>query len=235
MPRIPYAERAMRFDAELEAAKTRGDADQVLTAMLTDPARDWLEKGAVVAALGEAQGGAGSPAIRGEFANAAGELDTAPPSQRHWLKDLAMAAVWALWRRGGAAATDVFVTAALHANRDLSEFGMQALAADGDDRAWDEVISMLGELLRTKAAAGTHRSVQALYAIEYLARHAGQGSGRATQLITLVRERWRNIGDQASVLARWPGIGPDGPPPETVSLTLPPTFRPHRPWEHPQH
>lgn len=203
----------MLSDSELKAAKARSDPDQVLTAMLTDPARDWREKSAVVAALSEVQGGVGSSAIRGEFARAAGELDTARPSQRYWLKNIALAAVWALWRRDGAAATDVFVTAALHANRDLSEFGMQALAADGDDRAWDEVISRLGELLRSKAAAGTHRSVQALGAIEYLARHAGQGSDRATRLITLVRERWRNIGDQASVLARWPDIGPGGSPP----------------------
>jgi hypothetical protein len=218
MPRLTYAERAARFNAILKAAKMRGDADQILSGMLTDPVYDGREKILVVAALGEVQGPVGSAAIRRAFADAVAGLATARPNQRSDLRDLACAAVYALGERDGAAATDVFVTAAFHPNRDISNYGMNALVSAGDDRAWDDVMSRLAEILRTKAGMGTHRSDQALAAIEYLAGHAGPGTVRAIRLITLVRDRWRNLGDRAWAEERWPGIGPEGPPPEAVSL-----------------
>jgi len=77
-------------------------------------------------------------------------------------------------------------------------------------------MTTLGEILRTKASAGTQRSTQALAAIEYLAGHAGPGTDRAIRLVTLVRDRWRNIGDRAQAEECWPGMGSGGP--DTVSL-----------------
>jgi hypothetical protein len=218
MPRHTYAERAARFDATVKAAKMRSDADEVLSLMLIDPAYDGTEKIVIVAALGDVQSPAGSAAIRRAFAAAMAGLATARPSQRGELRDLACAAVYALSKRDGAAATDIFVTAGFHASQDISRYGLDALVSVGDDRAWDDVMSMLGEILRRKVSAGTHRSDQALAAIEYLARHAGLGTDRAVRLITLVRDRWRNIGDQTWVEEHWPGIEPGGPSPDAVSL-----------------
>jgi hypothetical protein len=218
MPRLTYAERAARFDAALRTAKARSDADQALLAMLADPVRDWREKIGIVAALGDVQGPVGSAVIRHAFADATGMLATARPGQRSWLTDLACAAVYALCKRDGAAATDIFVAAAFHPSRDISGYGIHALVSAGDDRAWDDVMTTLGEILRTKVSAGTQRSAQALAAIEYLARHAGPGTDRAIRLVTLVRDRWRNIGDRAQAEECWPGIGSGGPPPDTVSL-----------------
>ena len=120
MPRLTYAERAARFDAALRTAKARSDADQALLAMLADPVRDWREKTEIVAALGDVQGPVGSAVIRHAFADATGMLATARPGQRSWLTDLACAAVYALCRRDGAAATDIFVAAAFHSSRDIS-------------------------------------------------------------------------------------------------------------------
>jgi hypothetical protein len=218
MPRLTYAERAARFDAALKSAKARSDADQALLAMLTDPVRDWLQRIEIVAAFGDVRGPVGSAVIRHAFADATGMLATARPSQRSWLRDLACAAVYALCKRDGAAATDIFVAAAFHPSRDISGCGIRALVSAGDDRAWDDVMTTLGEILRTKARAGTQRSAQSLAAIEYLARHAEPGTDRAIRLVTLVRDRWRNIGDRAWAEECWPGIGPGGPPPDAVSL-----------------
>ena len=221
MPRQSYAERSARFDAVLEAAKARSDAEESLTVFLRDPARDGLEKILIVAALGEIEGPIGSAALREEFTEALAKLATARPSQRSQLRDLACAAVYALQERDGHAATDVFVTAAFHASRDISGYGMDALEQAGDDRAWDEVLSALGQLLSRKVTAGTLRGNQALTAIEYLARHAEPGSDRAVRLVTLVRDRWRALGVQYSVERRWPDMGPDGPEPKNVRHSSP--------------
>jgi hypothetical protein len=56
MPRLTYVERSARFDAVLRSAKARSDADQALLALLADPARDWLERIEIVAALGDVRG-----------------------------------------------------------------------------------------------------------------------------------------------------------------------------------
>jgi hypothetical protein len=108
MPEHPYAGRADRFDAVLEAAKARSDADEALTALLRDPVRNWYEKVWKIVALGEIQGPVGSAAIREEFAEALAKLATARLHQRSWLRDLAGAVVYALRERDGPAATDVY-------------------------------------------------------------------------------------------------------------------------------
>jgi hypothetical protein len=173
--------------------------------MLTDPAHDGRERISIVAALGEVQGPVGSAVLRHAFADAVAGLATARPSQRSELRDLACAAVYALRKRDGAAATDVFVTAAFHASQAVSNYGVHALLAVGDDRGWDYVMSRLGEILQKKASAGTRRGDQALAFIKYLAVHAEPGTDKANKLITLVRDRWRNIGDHAWIEERWPG------------------------------
>jgi hypothetical protein len=216
MPRFTYADRATRFDAVIKAAKARSDADQVLSAMLAGLAHDRREKIQIVAALRELKGPVGSAAIRDVFARAVAELAIARPSQRSWLTDLAYAALYALRERDGPAATDVFVTAAFHTSRILSNFGMSTLTSVGDGRAWEDVLTILGEILRTKAGKGTQRGAQVLVAIEYLASYAEPGTDKAIRLVTLVRDQWRNIGDRAWADARWPGIGPGGPPPDAV-------------------
>ena len=227
MRRYSYVERATRFDAVLEAAKAGSDADEALTVLLRDPVRDGREKSCTLLALGEVQGLVGSAAIREEFAEALAKLGSARPHQRSWVRDLAGAAVYALRKRDGPTATDVFVTAAFHANRHVSGQGMDALERAGDGRAWDEALSALGEILSRKVSAGTLRGDQALAAIEYLARHAEPGSDRAIRLVTLVRDRWRALGIQVSVERRWPDMAPGGPEPGAVSLTPQPVRHYH--------
>jgi hypothetical protein len=219
MPEHSYTGRADQFDALLEAAKARSDADEALTALLRDPVRDGREKISIVLALGESQGPVGSAAIREQFAEAMAKLPTARPHQRSWVRDLAGAAVYALRERDGPAAEDIFVTAAFHPNRRISSQGLNALERAGDGRAWDEVLFSLGEILGKKVSGGTLRGDQALTAIGYLARHAQPASDRAIRLVTLVRDRWSVLGIQLSVERRWPDMGPGGPAPEAVSLT----------------
>ena len=130
--------------------------------------------------------------------------------------------MYALRERDGPAATDVFVTAAFHANRNISGRGMEALELAGDGRAWDEVHSALGVILSRKVSAGTLRGEQAMAAIAYLARHAEPASDRAIRLVTLVRDRWRHLGIHISVERRWPDMAPGEPLPEAVGLTRQP-------------
>lgn len=61
-----------------------------------------------------------------------------------------------------------------------------ALATEGDDRGWDFMVAVMSEILSRKTISAT-RWNELIKAVQYLARHADQGSARAVQLITLRR------------------------------------------------
>jgi hypothetical protein len=216
---MSYMKRADQFDSALTEAKTRLDADNVLAQMLADPKHDGREKPLIAAALGRLHGEAGSAALRNEFTRVLDELTTAPPSIRRDVADIACACIWALGSRDGGAATDVFARAARCAQRDIAGYGMQALAAVGDDSAWEEMLTWLGMKLERPAKTGTAATSVRL-AAEYLARHSLARTDRQRRLAMLLRARWRNT-DRESLEAKWPGIGPDGPPPERLDLRTP--------------
>ena len=182
--------------------------------MLADREHDERELPLIAAALGDVRGPAGSAALRSAVAEAFAQLRAGGPRVRQKFGDVAYASVGALGQRDGAAATDVLLEAARQPHPDVSDLGLDALAAVGDDRAWDEMAARLAEVSRGKSAPGGRRQAEIRHIIEYLAKYAPLASDRAAWLITLVRERWQNVLEQW-----WPGIGPNNEaPPETVNL-----------------
>jgi hypothetical protein len=217
MGRMSYDERALRFDAVLAQAVACGDADEVLAGMLADERHDDREQVLIVAALGDAHGPAGRPALRSALARALAGLRTAGPRARSDWADLACACTWALGKRDGPAATDLLLEAALDPHPDVSHYGLDVLAAVGDDRGWDDMFARLGSLTQQKSRSA-RRDYDVACIIEYLGRHAPLGSNRALRLVTLVRDRWRNIGMRERVEQWWPGMEPGGLPRETIDL-----------------
>jgi hypothetical protein len=215
---VSYVERADRFEEALSAAVSGSDADHVLAGMLSDPALDMRERLLVTAALGGTRGPAGPTAVRKAFSTAWEKYPGASKSARPFERDLMCACVIALARREGPAATNVYVSAALHANASVRGYGLSALAAVGDDRAWEAIMTRLEEILKRKISPGGPRSDEASSAAEYLGRYAAQGSPRAVRLITLLRGQWRNLGDPELLERWWPGIGPGGSSPAVIDL-----------------
>jgi HEAT repeat protein len=220
---MSYAERFEKFEAALSAALSGSDADPVLARMLSDPALDMLERKLVTAALGGTHGPEGSAAVRRAFSTAWETYPGASKSHRPWERDLLCTCVIALARRDGPAATDVYVSAALHENATVRRYGLHALAAVGDDRAWETIMTRLAEILKRKITPDGPRSDEASTAAAYLARHAPQGSPRAVRLITLLRGQWRNLGDPDLLKRWWPGIQPGGSTPAALDLPALPT------------
>jgi len=219
MSTMTLLERHEKFDALLAAAKSASDADQRLAAMLADPATDRFGQIRIVGALGEIRPGpAGSAALRRVFATAAGSLAGASKSIKPDYRDLICASVAALARRDGPVATDVYLTAVRSANAIIRDYGMSALAVAGDDRAWDQMLTRLGEVLQRTTSPRGLRWRETCRAIEYLARHARQGSDRPDRLAGLLRDRWRNLAHPDLIGQWWPGIAPGGPPAGTIDL-----------------
>ena len=236
MPRMTYDERAELFDADLAAAIAAHDSDHALIALLSRPRLDGAERVLIIAALGESGTGPdGSAAVRAQFSRAMSELTTAAKhTQANW-RDNACAAVIALARRDGAAATDVCLAAIASTNPSVRCYGLDALAVEGDDRGWDLMVAFISEIMSRKTISVT-RWNELIKAVEYLAQHADHGSARAAQLITLLRAHWAKLADPPQIKTKrgyptythtrpatrlealWPGIQPDGPPADMIDL-----------------
>jgi hypothetical protein len=227
MSRMTYVERAERFDARLAATMSGPDADQAVAGMLPEPALDLSELISVAHALGGIRGVAGSAALRTAFGSALERMTVASKSRKPMERDLICTCVIALARREREAATDVYMMAARHDNAIIRTYGLGALAVVGDDRAWEEVMARLGEILRRKVGPDGNRWDEAASATEYLARHAARGSARAVRLVMLLRDRWRNLGDARLIEQWWPGVGPGGRAPEAMDL---PHLHAPEPW-----
>jgi hypothetical protein len=225
---MTLAERQHIFEAQVAAAAAADDSDQRLAAILADPAADrWLQL-RTVAALGDApRGPAGTTALRSIYEIATREYATARNAARSEYCDLACASVWALAKRDGPAATDIYAAAARSASTAIRDYGMSFLALVGEDSAWDQVMVRLADILRREIDPCGMRWREACHGIEYLARHAAQDPDRAARLVGLIRERWRNLGDQDLIGRWWPGIDPDGPPASAVGLA---GHTPRPPW-----
>ena len=213
---MTYVERAEKFDVTLAAAVAGKNADQALAGLLADPALDMPERTRVAAALGDTRGPAGSAALRKAFSATMERGSVAGRSTWPQERDLICACVIALARRDGPAATDVYLAASGHTNAVVRTYGVSALAPVGDDRAWDAVLARLEDILHRKTSPDGRRWEEAADAIQYLARHSPAGSERAVRLVTLLRNRWRNLADPGLVEQWWPGIRPGGQQPETI-------------------
>ena len=233
---MTYDERADRFDADLAAAIAAGDSDHALITLLSRPRLDEAERVLIIAALGESgTGPEGSAAVRAQFSLAMSELATAAKHTQAGWRDNACAAVIALARRDGPAATDVCLAAVASANPSVRRYGLDALAVEGDDRGWAIMVAFISEILNRKTISVT-RWTELIKAVEYLARHASHGSARAEQLITLLRARWAKLASPPQVKTRrgsptythtrpatrleelWPGLQPGGPPARLIDL-----------------
>ena len=232
MSRMTLAERVDRFEAALAVAVSGSDADQVLADMSARVTVNSFEQISLVVALGDTRGPDGSAALRAVFNAALSKYAAASRSTRPEYRDLLCACVVALAKRDGPAATDVYATAARHANPAVREYAMTALAPVGDDRAWDEILARLDGMVERKVnptSSGSRRWEEVSGAIEYLARHSTTASARAIRLITLLRARWPNLADPELVERWWPGIKPGGPPPEGIDF--PGSHVPHSWWQ----
>jgi hypothetical protein len=152
---MTYDERAELFDADLAAAIAAHDSDHALIALLSRPRLDGAERVLIIAALGESGTGSdGSAAVRAQFSHAMSELATATKhTQVNW-RDNACAAVIALARRDGAAATDVYLAAIASANPTVHDYGLDALAVEGD-RGWNSIVAFISEILSRKTISAT--------------------------------------------------------------------------------
>lgn len=102
-------------------------------------------------------------------------------------RDLRCAALVALAKRQGAAATEDFRLALSQRDSAVREYALTCLAAFGDDSAWREVSDWL-----TKART-PHNGFQPPTgaAVTYLCRHvAGRSADERAALVFLLRNKW---------------------------------------------
>lgn len=219
MSKLTQAELDDRFEAMISEVASANNADERLAAILADPSTSTRHQVWVAAALGDISAApAGSAALRAAFADAAEKHASASKSTESAYRDLICASITALAKREGPAATDILVSAASSSNPYIRDYGMSALASVADDSAWEIIMAHLGEILLRKTNSRSLSWQETCRAIEYLARHAPQGSDRATRLITLLHNRWRNLADPDLIEQWWPGIGGDLQRSSTIDL-----------------
>lgn len=202
------------FEAGVEAATRLGeDGDRLLAATLVDLPR-WRQV-MVVAAMGNLTGSRGS-AVLGQALTVTG------PGSR----DLRCAALWALAKREGEAATGDLVRT-LTESRDgvVRAYAVTALAGVGDDRGWEPVLSWLRKFLARPSRGPTFPPLVPV-AVAYLMRPSSADPARTARVVRLLREKWDALDvDEREWLSQlWPQAHPDGPrveevePPDPVVL-----------------
>lgn len=156
----------------------------------------------VAVALGDAKGAAGPAALRSAMHRTDGS------------RDLRCAALLALAKRCGEAASADLAEMLAHRDGAVKDYALLGLAGAGDDRAWDAVVKRLHQLVRRPSRSEVPSS--RLVAVCYLARHAyGAGTQRTIRLVDEVRSAWDQLDPE---LERpwfdeyWPSARPDGPP-----------------------
>ena len=128
-------------------------------------------------------------------------------------RDVRCAALLALAKRVGAPATPDLVDGLATSDAAVKDYAVIGLAGAGDDRAFEQVLQHLRNVLRRRGS-GRSPGVTA-YALAYLARHASEGA-RRSELVAFVRKHWDAI-DHADWFAElWPEAAPGGPAPDAV-------------------
>jgi hypothetical protein len=182
-----------------------------------------FDKVMVVAALGDAQGDEGIPALRNLLA-------VPQPSV-----DLRCAALLALAKRAGAEASDVLAAHLTRVPAAVADYAIIGLAGVGDDRAWSEVHRKLSRQLDRPPPAVQPREItpglkqfQVLLSVAYLARHLnGSPAERIPRLVATLRSRFDRLYqvERDWLSEHWAGIAPHGPHPDQVSPPHPAAFR----------
>jgi hypothetical protein len=199
--------RSAEFDSAVEQAKRVGSVgDQVLAEALANASG--YRATSIAAALGDVDGDHGDAALRSVLTT------TGPGTQ-----DVRCAALVALTKRNGAAATDDMLAALHTRDSGVREYALLCLVHAGDEKGCDEVLAWVVALLkRTPRKAGFPETVGS--AIAYLTRHCEPGSDQIVVLVTALRTRWLPSPHekQAWLLNSWPEAAPGGPAPAECPL-----------------
>jgi hypothetical protein len=175
--------------------------------------------------LGDAQGDQGPAALRGLLA-----------VPQHSV-DLRCAALLALAKREGVAASDVLAAHLTHVPAGVRDYAIISLAAVGDDRAWPKVHTILRRDLDRPPPTSQPRQLipglkqfKLLTRVAYLVRHlAAAPTDRIPPLVATLRSRFDRLYavEQDWLSTHWPGIDPAGPAPTRID---PPDPQPFRAW-----
>jgi hypothetical protein len=212
------------FAAVVKDAVMEGPAGEArLVRMLGSLAGD--KKVTAVAALGDAQGDQGPAALRSLLAI------------RQRSVDLRCAALLALAKREGSAASDVLAAHLTRVPAAVRDYAIIGLAGVGDDRVWAQVHAVLRQQLnrpsRTSQLQPLHPAIgqfKVLITVAYLVRHLRMSpADRIPQLVGTLRSRFDRLYlvEQDWLRTHWPGIDPAGPAPARVD---PPDLQPFRAW-----
>jgi hypothetical protein len=145
--------------------------------------------------------------------------------------DLRCAALVALAKREGAAASDVLASHLTGVPAAVRGYAIIGLAAVGDDRAWSQVHTMPGRQIdRPQPSFQPQwlmpglRQFQVLVTVTYLVRHlAASPAVRIPKLVDTVRSRFVCLYtvEQEWLSSHRPGIAPGGPEPTQIDATDP--------------
>lgn len=195
------------LEIRLAAAVSDGQRGEtfLIEAFKASPSGD---RGAVIAALGEATGNDGGPALRALIAN------------NDESSDDRCAGLVALAKREGAAASDFLLGYLDDTDEDIRLYALACLAYVGDNRAWDTVHGRLQELLEQSAprvpnAMGSSTlSIQSanLMPIGYLARHSHSVEpSREAAVVRLIRSKWHKLytAEKDWLKEYWPACAED--------------------------
>ena len=127
-------------------------------------------------------------------------------------RDLRCAGVLALAKRCGAAASADFARSLASSDFVVKQYAMHCLAGAGDDRAWDQALKRLKQMMgQPTNHAGDPSEVT--ITIAYLARHVlAAGSDRSVALVRFVREHWAvtSASERLWLETQWPACSPNG-------------------------
>ncbi|HEU0102246.1 MAG TPA: hypothetical protein VFR07_07990 [Mycobacteriales bacterium] len=159
----------------------------------------------IAAALGDTRGPAGAAALR-EAALGTGAS-----------QDLRCAALLALAKREGPAATPALLDGLALRNTTVKEYALIGLCRVGDDAAWEPVFQRLEQML-TRPIQQSWPVSAVVRALCFLGSRAGADQRRRERTVALIRSRWSSVlpDARAWLHAYWPAAAPSGPSQEQV-------------------
>ena len=205
MPEFATLEEALRardldaFTGAVEVAVERGDEGERALVEALSEVSGWRQV-VVLAALGDARGRLGLPALVGVYPT----LST---------RDGKCAALTALAKRGHSGATPHLLQGLRDRDAWVRDYAVFALAAVGDASAWDAVFERLAAMTRSKRTQAVEPSPVAT-AVAYLL--ATGDDRQVAALATAMRGWWTRLSahDRSALTRLWSPLDPAGPSPD---------------------
>lgn len=197
--RVAKGLRSNRFDAFREAARAAvslgPDGDRLLAEAAAIPG--WRGVYAT-AALGESRGPFGEATLRELIAK-----------RGPGTSDVRSAALLALAKRAKSAASDILASAADDKDASVRDYALTGLAAVGDARAWEAVLTRLNKMLSRTRKSQEEPSTVVLATI-YLARHAVDDYPRLRRIAQALHKNWDRlqVKERAWLEQYWPAVHP---------------------------